>query len=560
MAAAAAPAPLAAPSSRWLFGPLPDLLLGCGLGYAALFLALCAVGADVRTALPAGLFPLISVLVGAPHYGATLLRVYARSEDRRAYALFAVWITAVLAAAFVVATRSAWLGSLLLTVYLSWSPWHYTGQNYGLALMFLRRRGVAVDAATKRLLYAAFLLSFAMVFAAMHRGDGGAAYAPFTSEGYRILPLGLGAPAGAAVPVLGALALAALAVAAWRLLRRASPRDLGPAALLILTQALWFPIPVAARHFGIGAGFEPLSAEHSTHYFFYAAFGHSIQYVWVTSYFASRAPGFPGHGRHLLHALWAGSALWVLPALLFAPDVLGRLPFELGLGALVGAVVNLHHFVLDGAIWKLRDGRIARVLIRSEAQARAAPAARPPRRWTGPLLALAGAGSVAVLLLASFEHEVGFRRALERGDLARGRVALERLDHIGRESPGLQLQLGRVLASRGDRGGALRHYQQSLRVHPTPEAWVGVAEELEAIGRLAAADRALAEALALAPDQAAIAYRGGRLALKRGERDRALSLFERAAAIEPDRKLYQAAAARLRSPTRDASAQPAGGG
>ena len=32
---------------------------------------------------------------------------------------------------------------------------------------------------------------------------------------------------------------------------------------------------------------------------------------------------------------------------------------------LVASVVNLHHFVLDGAIWKLRDGRVARVLLRT---------------------------------------------------------------------------------------------------------------------------------------------------------------------------------------------------
>src|SRR6202034_4761608 len=27
------------------------------------------------------------------------------------------------------------------------------------------------------------------------------------------------------------------------------------------------------------------------------------------------------------------------------------------------ALINIHHFILDGAIWKLRDGRIAAVLL-----------------------------------------------------------------------------------------------------------------------------------------------------------------------------------------------------
>jgi hypothetical protein len=541
-------------SSRWLFGPWPDLLLGCGVAYLAVFALLGAFGAEVRTALPGGLFPLLSVLIGAPHYGATLLRVYARREDRRAYSLFAVWVTVLLAAAFVVATRSPWLGSLLLTLYLTWSPWHYTGQNYGLALLFLRRRGAPVDATTKRLLYAAFLLSFVMTFAAMHRGGGSTAYAPTIYEGYRMLALGLGRAADWVIPLTGLLAAFALAGAALRLLRGAGPRDLLPAALLVLTQALWFPIPVLARHYGVGAGIEPLAAEHATYYFFYAAIGHSLQYVWVTSYYAARAPGFRGYGPYLAHALWAGAALWVLPALVFAPDVLGRLPFELGLGALVAAVVNLHHFVLDGAIWKLRDGRIARVLIRSEPEAPALPEPIRPRRWAGPMLGAAGVVSVCVLLLATFEHEVGFRRALERGDFARGRRALVRLEQIGRASPALHFQLGRALASRGDRRGALHHYQRSLELHPTPEVWVAMAEELEAAGQLALADEALRQALDLSPQQAAIAYRSGRIALKRGDRARARSLFERALAIEPGRKLYQEALARATARDEDAGA------
>ena len=32
------------------------------------------------------------------------------------------------------------------------------------------------------------------------------------------------------------------------------------------------------------------------------------------------------------------------------------------------ALVNIHHFILDGAIWKLRDGRIASLLLNSREQ------------------------------------------------------------------------------------------------------------------------------------------------------------------------------------------------
>jgi hypothetical protein len=155
-------------TARWLFGPVPDLLLGCGVGYALVLGFLCVFGPEVRANMAPGLLPFLTVLIGAPHYGATLLRVYERREDRRAYAFFSVWATAALAALFVASTRSVWLGSLVLTVYITWSPWHYTGQNYGLAVMFLRRRGVPLDGLTGRCVPAWFGLSYAVTFLAVH--------------------------------------------------------------------------------------------------------------------------------------------------------------------------------------------------------------------------------------------------------------------------------------------------------------------------------------------------------------------------------------------------------
>ena len=52
------------------------------------------------------------------------------------------------------------VGSLLITLYLMWSPWHYMGQNYGIALMFLGRRGIRIDPNIKRLIHLSFITSF----------------------------------------------------------------------------------------------------------------------------------------------------------------------------------------------------------------------------------------------------------------------------------------------------------------------------------------------------------------------------------------------------------------
>ena len=70
--------------SRWLFGPLPDLLLGCGGAYAVIFLAQVAAGAELRARLPGSLLTLLILITSVPHYGATLFRVYERRENRAA--------------------------------------------------------------------------------------------------------------------------------------------------------------------------------------------------------------------------------------------------------------------------------------------------------------------------------------------------------------------------------------------------------------------------------------------------------------------------------------------
>ena len=51
-----------------------------------------------------------------------------------------------------------------------WSPWHYTGQNFGVLMMFLRRAGVDVSAEERRRLHLAFLASFIMLLAAFNTG------------------------------------------------------------------------------------------------------------------------------------------------------------------------------------------------------------------------------------------------------------------------------------------------------------------------------------------------------------------------------------------------------
>jgi len=495
----------AAPSStRWLWGPLPDLLLGCGLGYAAVFALQAVGGAELRAAIPFGLAPLVALVSGTPHYGATLLRVYQRREDRRAYAIFAVWISLAIAVLFVASIHSPLLGSWMLTVMLTWSPWHYTGQNYGIALMFLRRRGVPISPLLKRWIYASFLLSFLLTVLAVHGAVPTGEYAPTAYGGteYRFMPLGI--PDAIRSPgflVIGGLYGLSLLVSAVLVLRVARARDAFPAAVLAATQCLWFAVPALARHYGALQGIEPLSLQYAAYAFFWVAVGHSVQYLWVTSYYArGTSPRF-GKAGYLARALLAGSAIWTVPALVFAPGVLGGPSYDVGLGLLVSAAVNIHHFILDGAIWKLRDGRVARILIRGAEES--APT-RPGSglRWRprlAPVVWAVGAVCVLVTAAATLETEFGVRRALPRKDVERVEQATRRLVWLGRESPLDRARLGLLYAEDGRLEQALEQVQASLETYATAEGWQALGAVHEQAGRQEQAMADYREALRLRP-------------------------------------------------------------
>jgi len=519
MAAAAHPAavPADAPrGERWLFGPLPDLVLGCGLGYSVLFVLQALHGDAMRAVFPIGFAPLAALVTGIPHYGATLLRVYDRREDRRAYVFFTVHLTLLLAGLFGLALWWPLVGSVLVTLYLTWSPWHYAGQNYGLSVMFLRRRRVAIDDVTKRLLYASFFLSFVLTFLAVHTADyRGGSYAPETARAtpgtsvgpiFEFLPLGIPGPVAATL-LLGffGLYLTVLGAAALRLLRRATPSDLLPTAMLVGTQALWFSIPVAAQHFGLFAGVDPLAAENSRYAFLWVIVGHSVQYLWVTAYYASRTPSFHGRGRWYAVCLLAGSALWGLPALVFGPALFGSMEYMGGLVLLVAAVVNLHHFLLDGAIWKLRDGRVAQILIRPRTAPGTAGTDTAPRRsWLRPAIYAAGALCAAISVIWTLETEYGWARASQRKDVARMRQAAERLDWIGRGNSQLHLELALFAAEQGRLEEALREVEASLALRSLPRAWYLRGLIYERRGDAARARESFEQAYALTPGRSEV--------------------------------------------------------
>ncbi len=571
--------PPRATQSPWIFGPLPDLLLGCGVGYVLLAVGLGLLPVEREALVQWGV--LSSFVVGMAHYGATLVRVYEDPSDRRTYAFFTVWASLAVWSVFVVGVYSPVVGSALLTLYLNWSPWHYAGQNYGLAVLFLRRRGIPLGPASKRWLYASFLSSTALALLTLNRALGGGQYVPIeaSSKAYRLLTLGI--PPQIYGPLFGVVLLghlATLAAFCAGLARRSSLAAALPALLLLATQALWFTVPSTA----LWATGRRIQNEYVVFFFLWAGIGHAAQYLWITTYYAVGTRPLSERAVYLGKTLLAGGLIFTVPSLLFAPTLLGRLPYELGLWLLVASAVNVQHFILDGAIWKLRDGPVARILIgRAAAGARArrpateaeAPGVRAAAPWlTRAVWALAGLCTL-VAIGGAWEYERGWIRATARGDHTRAALAERRLERLGRQNPLFHDRRAEQALALGEPDVAIAEVRAALALEPDAVRWQELAtlqaRRGEAEAALASLDRGFelgrqvwldADAGGLEAMQerrrqleASLLVEAGRYHLAEANPVRALELLERAAQRTPEDRRLRAELERLRRAGSEAS-------
>jgi hypothetical protein len=359
------------------------------------------------------------------------------------------------------------LGSWLLTIYVTWSPWHFAGQNFGLALMTLRRRGVVIDAPFKRMLYASFVLSFLLATIPLHMSGSNVVFAQGTSDGgnaFRVLRAGISPDfalwAAAALALAYLATLTATGLALVRRVPRVPLADCAPAALIIVTQALWFAVPAygvaSGRWSDLGLAFAAI----------WISGAHAIQYLWVTSYYAKQRGDAKGSASFLTRALLVGSLI-ALPQLLFVPGLLGSYVEKAGsVAVLAFSVINLHHFLLDGAIWKLRDGRVARVLLGDDGGDEDEEDGTAGRRISPLRVALLALGAVCLLHPFYLYWQLSIATTSEGIELERVERAAERLAFLGVKKAPVLANVGWHRERAGDRAGAVEAYRDALALAP----------------------------------------------------------------------------------------------
>jgi hypothetical protein len=369
----------------------------------------------------------------------------------------------------------------------------------------------------------------------MHTGGGTPAdYAvPLAGDTARFV--GLGIPHAISLPlgaVLLAGYLASLGIALVLTLRATTLRAAAPTLALLLTQILWFSLPITVPLLGLVSGLDPLDWGQRAYYFGWIAIGHASQYLWVTAYYARRGSGWNGFGTYLGKAALAATAVWVLPVVLFSPERLGTYSFDAGLAMLVASAANLHHFILDGAIWKLRSRPVASVLLEAGSAAPAPTARAAERPWLPRLAWSVLGGLLAVRLLWSWELLWVYPRAVAREDYAAAARSFDRLAWFGYDDASRRRELGWALFPSAPES-ALAQFQRSIALHPTAKSWGSIANLHANRGQWAEALAAYEAGLAIAPGDPDLLSSAGLAALQLGEPERARKLLERADQVRP---------------------------
>jgi tetratricopeptide (TPR) repeat protein len=511
--------------SVWIYGPTLDLVVGCGAwSVPLLLLSYFAIATSTRAWSIA--FYGLALFFNYPHYMATIYRAYHRVEDFQKYRIFTVYTTGLIL--LTVLLSHFWRGILpfLFMLYLTWSPWHYSGQNYGLFMMFARRAGADLRQPERHALYGAFIVSYLILFLGFHTGP---------SSDPLFISLGIPVTVGhCAQIVLGAAFLALSGYGLRGLLRAVEWRKLIPCFTLFSSQFLWFLLPTVMA---LIRGWEIPQSRYSSGVL---AVMHSAQYLWITSYYARREAAGE-HGRSWRP--WAYFAVLIAGGIaLFIPGPwLASRIFHHDFTAsflIFTALVNLHHFILDGAIWKLRDGRIAALLLNSKvrlANAASGAGGRLTETWgwfsgSAPGARTVRVGAALLLLAWGTMDQARYYLAL-RSENARD---LQRAAVLDSFDSSLQTRLGHREMEDGHPGEAEAAWRKAMQSNPVdPAPRQELLRFLVEQKRFDEAYELTESSLRYSPRDANLLVDRGLLALRGGHADQAIESWKRAIAIDP---------------------------
>jgi tetratricopeptide (TPR) repeat protein len=334
--------------------------------------------------------------------------------------------------------------------------------------------------------------------------------------------------------VLAAAFIGCSAFGLSRFLGQLGWREMIPSLTLFATQFVWFLLPTVLA---LGEKLRVPQSRYSTGVL---AVMHSAQYLWITSYYARREANASGKQSWRPWAyfgvLVTGGIALFIPGPWIASHVFH---FDFTRSFLIfTALVNLHHFILDGAIWKLREGRIASLLIQSQANAAEIASETRSRfldafRWFAsgaPAARGLRIGAASLLLAWGTVDQIRYYLALHDDNLQ----DLQRAARLTVYDSSLEMRLARQALDHGQNDQAVIALQHAIAADPSSPTPRNL--YLQYLTRQRRYDEAylfMQAAVVQHPRDAQLFLNNGILAHELGKPSEATSSWTHALAIDP---------------------------
>lgn len=322
---------------RCFVHPLVDYLLIGGVLSLIVIPTLYKVSSGVLMT-DVELLPWFFLFSNSAHFASSTIRLYSKEGTRESLPFLTMALPLV---TLVVLTLGIFfannIGAWIQAIYLAWSPYHYTAQAYGLAVMYCYRSGFKLSKFEKRMLFLVALPPFIKVLLVTFQQTIIPWFAPaelvWVEDG---ISSWLTMPSKV-IGILGLVLPAMLFVWLWK--RHGKPIPL-ISLLVILTNAIWFVV------FPLIEGVV------------WATVFHGIQYLAIVLIFHVRDRLSDPANKHgvVWHVMWFYGMCLALGYAMFNCMPFGFVAIGFGQAEsvlLVVAAINIHHFIVDGYIWKL---------------------------------------------------------------------------------------------------------------------------------------------------------------------------------------------------------------
>lgn len=326
-------------SCQPFFNPLVDALLISGL--LSLPLVAWSLLGPAYEISPFNLM-LIFIIFNWAHFASSTVRFYTKTGEVSRHRFLAFGLPLLMLAAVLAGIAAPdWFGKNLTALFLTWSPYHYAAQAFGISMIYVYRSGIAPSAMEKRWIWWTCMLPF--LTALIDLRDRSISTAMGVGGIRWILPEHvilasadwIHAARMVLIPFIFALPL-------WLMLRGRLPWLAGT---LIMTNGLWL---VALPYYSASI---------------WITVAHSIQYLCLVTYVhardngaqaeASKSPSYYIATFYLLSALVGFLLFMGLPQVIGWTGALTGGEMDMAqIGWMVVVAINLHHFIVDGYIWR----------------------------------------------------------------------------------------------------------------------------------------------------------------------------------------------------------------